>query len=436
MSSSIPTTYRDSLANPPKEEACNILHTLPPEIIQNIFARLDFPKLLRVGEVCCGFRNIIDDPVFLKGVFLKFLRRWAKCTFTIDRATQIGCYTISVRATKDTKVALSADGSKISVAADNIIQVWNLKTGDCRVFRGQHTNEIRSMIFSSDTSKLAAVAHTTQVWNLKTGDCRDFGHTDPIVLSPDGSRIAYNHSCGSKHIIVRDVKTGGYVAEKSIWTYSIAFSPDASKIASFDSHTVTLWNLETDDCKVITEHYGRISSIAFSPDGTTIASTDDRGVLKLCDLHTGKERLCRVTDNFSCIRIAFSPDGMTIAAAAKDDLTITLFDLEKQTSSILEKRTFDKHEVRSLTFCRDGSKIVSTAYNTIRIWDVNTGDCRIINTDTDLVACSPDGSVITSCSRPRWYYKYSSREFVFKIWCLPNGKKDEPTSYDCYASFQ
>nr|WP_322657112.1 AAA-like domain-containing protein [Dendronalium sp. ChiSLP03b]MDZ8203443.1 AAA-like domain-containing protein [Dendronalium sp. ChiSLP03b] len=136
-----------------------------------------------------------------------------------------------------------------------------------------------------------------------------------IALSPDGKFLASASKNAS--IQVRDVTTckkfSTLIGHKHR-VINIVFSPDGKFLASAsDDNSIKLWNLATGkEIYTLTEHKGRIISIAFSLDGKTLASTDISASIKLWNLATGKE-IYTLTGNKNVFNgITFSLDGKTL----------------------------------------------------------------------------------------------------------------------------
>ncbi|CAD6447526.1 9d524d8b-d700-47ec-82e7-6433cbb3f74f [Sclerotinia trifoliorum] len=246
------------------------------------------------------------------------------------------------------------------------------------------------------------------------------GHSDwvySVAFSPDGTKIA----SGSKDKTIRlwDTITGkslqtleGY----SDWVYSVAFSPDGTKIASGSKDkTIRLWDTITGkSLQTFEGHSDWVYSVAFSPDGTKIASGSNDKTIRLWDTITGKSLQTLEGHSDWVYSVAFSPDGTKIASGSKDE-TIRLWD----TITGKSLQTFEGHSdwVRSVVFSPDGTKIASGSDDkTIRLWDTITGkSLQTFKGHSDWVysvAFSPDGTKIAS----------GSQDKTIRLWDTITGK--------------
>jgi WD40 repeat protein len=84
-----------------------------------------------------------------------------------------------------------------------------------------------------------------------------------------------------------------------------------------------LWRQNNRD-NTLTPHMGSVRSVAFSPDGRTLASADSWSV-KLWDVQSRKELATLPRHGLAVRSVAFSPDGRTLASAS-DDKSVKLWD--------------------------------------------------------------------------------------------------------------
>ena len=186
------------------------------------------------------------------------------------------------------------------------------------------------------------------------------------------------------------------------YVYSVAYSPDGTKIisGSYDK-TIKIWNTNTGQClKTLEGHLYFVNSVAYSPDGTKIISGSGDGTIKIWNANTGK---CLKTLNghkYSVESVAYSPDGRKIISGSRDK-TIKIWNANiGRYLQILEGHSDD---VNSVTYSPDGRKIVSGSDdNTIKIWNAKTGQClKTLEGNSGSVysvAYSPDGTKIVGGS--------------------------------------
>ena len=218
-----------------------------------------------------------------------------------------------------------------------------------------------------------------------------------IAFSPDGEYIAVGTSLGMVFFEVDTQKVSevheGYISS------SIAFSPDGQMLAlGLNDDTIKLWNPLTGSAITLEGHTGNVNSVAFSPDGLKLASGSGDSTIKLWNVQTGAliTTLGGHTDDVNSV--AFNHDGISLASGS-DDGNVKVWDLLTETAT----RTLKGHifGVDSVAFSPDGQSLAAGSYNSIKLWDVQTGTLTTLGGHTDdvnSVAFSPDGLTLASGS--------------------------------------
>lgn len=244
-----------------------------------------------------------------------------------------------------------------------------------KILRG-NTNRINRIAWSSDGQNIAssAVDGSVNVWNAETGkkiwspttnETSNFAYS--VAWSPDYSKLAAGFDEG--------IKAWSTYFQEELWHFKpeteggpgdIKFSPDGETIAAGYSNR-NIYLLHSANGRLIrelTQHKGAVPSIAWSPDGKILASGSfDKTILLW---KHGDAFLKLEGHNGPVWDIAWSPNGDIIASASADH-TAMLWDPKTGRQII----TLEGHtgEVRGVAFSFDGSLFATKSYDgSVRLW--------------------------------------------------------------------
>lgn len=283
----------------------------------------------------------------------------------------------------------SSDGNRLAVAT--MIGIWRYDVhagAELALFTG-HTEGVKNLAFSPDGSMLASTSNdlTIRLWNVDTRAHLSTltGHKRPVemlVYSPDGTILA-SSSQGST-IRLWNPETGKHLrslaqfgltdtnqqfptlTRQTSWIEALAFSPDASTLASGDHEgTVQLWNVDNGRLlSTLKEHTEPIRALAFSRNGAILMSVDWEGTLHSWDAAT-RDYLSTLTLNgneYWGLDFEFSADGTTLVSGvwAGKGKTILFWDINigRASAPLMRHMIFASGGVDSTILLWDWEKIV------------------------------------------------------------------------------
>lgn len=359
-------------------------------------------------------------------------------------------------------IAFTPDGRSFLSAGESTLRLWDVPLSiiaaarpsvlsiskATRVLTGDNGNLIRA-IFSPDGRLIASAGNYTDgsrgeiyLWDGRTGNLlrRLRGHTrvvQDLAFTSDGRMILSGSQ--DKTLRLWNIETGEEVRRfdgHTAFVFAVAISPDGRLAASGGAdwakgtdNTIRLWDLKTGkELKRIQGHGRAVISVTFSPDGKRLLSGSQDRSVRLWDVATGKEIRQFVGHTSAVYSVALSADGRIAVSGAganqskavadgiiDDPLNCVLCVWDVESGQLLRKLRGHTGAVRSVAISPDGRFALSgsggqhadsgpaipSADDTVRLWDLRTGD-ELVRFSGHLksvlsVAFSPDGREIVSC---------------------------------------
>ena len=251
------------------------------------------------------------------------------------------------------------------------ISILDGSTGSQRATLPGHTDQVRSLTFSSDGISLVSGSYdkTVKLWDVQTGGVVKTlcGHTDMVC--------------------------------------SVSISADHTTIASgSDDKTIRLWDIQTGECLYIMEQWGSVECVIFSPIRTKcFISVSDKRVKQwnIDDIQSNPSQ--------DGSYVAFSPDGTQLVLCCGSEIMVQDFD----SGAILAKSHIPNSTARACCCSPDGRLVaVANENGNVHIWDITGSDPHLVETligHTDgifsLVFSSPSCLVTSSWDRSAKFWQ-------------------------------
>uniref|UniRef100_A0AAX7UKC9 Apoptotic protease-activating factor 1 n=1 Tax=Astatotilapia calliptera TaxID=8154 RepID=A0AAX7UKC9_ASTCA len=345
--------------------------------------------------------------------------------------------------------AFSPDGRLLATcSSDRKVKVWNGERAMLlRTFEEEHEEQVNHCQFTNTSGRLLLATCSNDdiqnLWNLNKPSSQNtmFGHFQPVnhcCFSPDDKYLSTCSNDGTlkvsstnewKTINVSDMFTDNkedvlicclsfivsqvFDVETSDMLFEIRTNrmstvqychacPTSNLLAiAFSNYAVELWDLEANkkmaDCS---GHLSWVQRVQFSLDGSQLLSCSDDQTIRIWEtkkVHTSSAiRLKRDSD------VLFNHEEIIVSAA---DNCNRLQVLEVPSGKLLATLQGHTKTVLHCQFSQNGQTLITSSEDaTIRLWEWQSGKCRVLHGHKEQVRCfsllsdSPNDSRLLSWS--------------------------------------
>ncbi len=332
-----------------------------------------------------------------------------------------------------TRLAYSADGKSLLVAqrqtdgrGRKVLRVTALEadaTTERRTFDAAKDTTFAA--FAPDGSRIALfTAGGVCVVDLATEKtvaeiAGQEGKIGRVAFSPDATRLATSGMDGT--ILVWDLARTprpGYAPDGSKLPRGavtslgaarltprapvevLAYSADTKLLAAADREgTLSIWDTATgSEVRCFDDLPKRIHHVAWSPDGKTIAVSGEDRLLHIVDAETGNERhTLTPTDRKANLVFAFVPDGRSLFWWSGDGV-VHRYDLAARKET--QTWTGQRGPAPQFAFTPDGKRLAVLREKAVMVYDLSTGKVAAEFKEADLtpaaIAFAPDGQTLAA----------------------------------------
>uniref|UniRef100_A0A669F7Y3 Apoptotic peptidase activating factor 1 n=1 Tax=Oreochromis niloticus TaxID=8128 RepID=A0A669F7Y3_ORENI len=364
--------------------------------------------------------------------------------------------------------AFSPDGRLLATcSSDRKVKVWNGERAMLlRTFEEEHEEQVNHCQFTNTSGRLLLATcsndNIQNLWNLNKPSSQNtmFGHFEPVnhcCFSPDDKYLSTSSNDGTlkvfevssanewKTIYVSDIFTDN---KEDVFVKCSTWTADGKRIICAARNAVLLWDLEANkkmaDCS---GHLSWVQRVQFSLDGSQLLSCSDDQTIRIWEtkkVHTSsairlkrdsdvlfnhEEIIVSAADNCNRLQVRDGRTGSVLFQSEEKSSRIRCTCICQQPSAVVLGQedgtllaTLQGHTktVLHCQFSQNGQTLITSSEDaTIRVWEWQSGKCKVLHGHKEQVRCfsllsnSPNDSRLLS-----WSF-----DGTVKVWDTESGEK-------------
>ena len=335
----------------------------------------------------------------------------------------------------------SQGNNLLSASRDFSARIWNLEDSEALplVFK-KHTGSVNDAVYFPSEEKIITGADDGKAIIWDVGSQKPLltlsGHDKPIKkveINKSGTRaLTFDDNAG---VILWDTTEGANLASlqpKGSEVLVVRFSSDGKQIvAGTSSGSIVFWSADKGDelrqfpagaGDPLTSHGKAVTHLELSSDGSKMISMSEDFSAKVWNLVKGEvvstlrvykeEKGEKKITRQLFLSAKFNNDGSQVATGSSDKV-VRLWKTE--TAEMLKELKGHENQVPFLFFSKEGSKVVSAAYNNVAIiWDLEKEEKKTLRHGEPALIDDQDEPNKNYLRLPDTLPTKSPRDFTFK----------------------
>ena len=283
-------------------------------------------------------------------------------------------------------VIFSTDGKLlVSGSDDTTVKLWDTQTGGViKTFVG-HTLLVRSVSISVDHTTIASGSHdkTVRLWEIQTGEChhviRQHNRVYFVSFSPIDPECFLSVCIGNE---VTQWDINGHQVGLTFNGSCAGFSPDGTQVVSHYQTTATVRNTSSGEIvakfHLVSNKYDQY--LCFSPDSRLVVGTSG-GTIYVWDIISSEPHLIETFIGHSSAIISLIFPSPSSFISISHDQTIKFWQIHAPSMNLVkggsESVSLTSAIIMSITLHLEcGITITSDSDGVVRTWDISTGLCK------------------------------------------------------------
>ena len=273
----------------------------------------------------------------------------------------------------------SPDGSVVALGhTSHEVRLHDTRTGELIGAPIAVGGNAWGIMFSKDSKKLIVTTANGLVQCYSVEDGMQLHETidvhatiQPAEISSDGTFFVTGSTDGIVRIFALDTFTLMHEMKHGSEINAVAISPNGREVVSAgEDHVLRVWDVETGvQLRELTGHTNEVMMVTYSPDGEQLLTASLDFTARIWNAKNGS-LVHKLSHQGEVLDIAITPDGSWIATGSRDRTAVIW---NAKNGKPIINGLLHAQGVRNVQFSPDGTQLLTSSFDGLRLWDVATG---------------------------------------------------------------